>query len=131
MKITIRSETRSDYPDISLLNDLAFGRENEAALVDKLQKKPLFRKELSLVALFEGQAVGHILFFPVVVKGEKQDFSMLCLAPMAVMPEFQSMGIGGQLIEEGFKTARKLGYNSINVLGHEYYYHKFGFKPAG
>ncbi len=131
MNITIRSEARSDYTDISLLNDLAFGRENEASLVEKLRKNPLFRKELSLVALFEGQAVGHILFFPVVVKGDKQDFSLLCLAPMAVMPEFQGMGIGGKLIEIGFKTARKLGYRSIYVLGHADYYPRFGFKPAG
>lgn len=50
---------------------------------------------------------------------------------MAVRPQFQEKGIGGQLINEGFKTARGLKFKSIIVLGHEHYYPKFGFEPAG
>ena len=49
---------------------------------------------------------------------------------MAVRPEFQKSGIGGQLIQQGLKVAEELGFKSVIVLGHEHYYPKFGFEPA-
>ena len=130
MQISIRAELRSDCPDISQVNDMAFGRENESLLVEKLRRNPQFVKELSLVALFEGMFVGHILFFPVRLKNENSSHTVLSLGPMAVMPEFQGMGIGGKLIEAGFKVAGEKGFSSVIVLGHETYYPGFGFHPA-
>jgi predicted N-acetyltransferase YhbS len=50
---------------------------------------------------------------------------------MAVLPEYQKKGIGLQLVEEGLKRARKLGFKSVIVLGHAAYYPRFGFEPAG
>ncbi len=50
---------------------------------------------------------------------------------MAVRPEFQKQGIGGELIKEGLKVCQHLGYDSIIVLGHPEYYPGFGFKQAG
>jgi len=65
MNLTIRSESQSDYLSITMVNDLAFGQQNEGLLVEKLRKNQDFIKELSIVALFGGEVVGHILFFPV------------------------------------------------------------------
>ncbi|WP_369793119.1 GNAT family N-acetyltransferase [Methanosarcina sp. 2.H.A.1B.4] len=55
----------------------------------------------------------------------------MSLAPIAVKPEFQKQGIGGEFIREGLKACLQLGYDSVIVLGHPEYYPKFGFEPTG
>jgi putative acetyltransferase len=130
MKIVIRKETRSDYEVISQINDLAFGQEDEGEIVVKLRNKPDFIRELSLIALFEGQMVGHILFFPLIIRYDNTVHKALSLSPMSVMPEFQGMGIGTQLVEEGLKKAKELGFKAVIVLGHKDFYPRFGFRPA-
>lgn len=130
MKIVIRPENRSDYPMISQLNDLAFGQEDEGEIISRLRKKPEFIRELSLIALFEDQIVGHILFFPVEIRENTSIHKALSLSPMSVMPEFQGFGIGTQLIEAGLKKAREMEFKAVIVLGHHDYYSRFGFKPA-
>ncbi len=132
MTLTIRPETPSDYPAITEVNDLAFGQPAEGKLVEDLRKNPKFVTELSFVAETNEEIVGHILFFPIVIRSvagkEKETIS---LAPLAVRPEFQKQGIGGKLIRKGLKACRQLGYDSVIVFGHPEYYPKFGFRPAG
>ncbi|MDY9925689.1 N-acetyltransferase [Methanosarcina sp.] len=131
MSLKIRPETPSDYPAITEVNDLAFGRPAEGKLVENLRKNPKFVPELSLVAEADGKIVGHILFFPIKIKSaEGKEKETISLAPAAVMPEFQKQGIGGELIREGIKACRKIGYDSVIVLGHPEYYPKFGFEPT-
>ncbi len=130
MKIQIRPENKNDYKIISMVNDMAFGQEAEGILIEKLRKNQKFIKELSLVACMGNEIVGHILFFPIKINSEKDSFDSLALAPMSVITEFQELGIGSQLIEEGIAKAKKLGHHSIIVLGHEKYYPRFGFVPA-
>ena len=132
MTFNIRPETPSDYPAIIEVNDLAFGQPAEGKLVENLRKNPKFVPELSLVAEADGKIIGHILFFPIIIRSatgkEKETIS---LAPVAVRPEFQKKGIGGELIKTGLEVCRHLGYDSVIVLGHPEYYPKFGFKQAG
>ena len=130
MKVSIRAEKPSDYEDITMLHDLAFGQTDEGILVEKLRKNPKFVKDLSRVALFDNSVVGHILFFPVVIVDQDIRYPTLALAPMSVIPEFQEMGIGTSLVHDGLETAKRLGYQSVIVLGHPEYYPKFGFRPA-
>ena len=130
MKIQIRPENKNDYKIISMVNDMAFGQETEGILIEKLRKNRNFIKELSLVACMGNEIIGHILFFPIQIKSEGESFESLALAPMSVIPELQGLGIGSQLVEKGIAKAKKLGHQSIIVLGHEKYYPKFGFKPA-
>jgi len=97
----------------------------------RLRKTKKFNPGLSLVAEVQGRIVGHILFYPIEIRSEDKVFPSLALAPMAVLPEYQRQGIGSQLVEEGLKKARKLGFSSVIVLGHAAYYPRFGFEPAG
>lgn len=104
---------------------------NEGKLVENLRKNPKFVPELLLVAEINGKIAGHILFFPVVIKLENgEEEEIISLAPLAVLPEFQRQGIGGELIRERLKACQRLGFDSVIVLGHPEYYSKFGFKPA-
>lgn len=49
---------------------------------------------------------------------------------MAVLPEYQQKGIGKNLVIEGLKKSKELGYKAVVVLGHPTYYPKFGFERA-
>lgn len=130
MKITIRPENKNDYKNISLVNDMAFGQEKEGLLVEKLRKNKKFKPNLSLLACMGNEIVGHILFFPIEIASETDQFESLALAPMSVIPELQGLGIGSQLVEKGLAKAKKMGYTSVIVLGHAKFYTKFGFTPA-
>jgi len=128
--ITLRQESGKDFTDITRVNDLAFGRKAESRLVHALRKTEDFIPELSIVAETDGQLVGHILFYPVVIKGKNSHFGSLTLAPMSVLPDWQKKSIGKLLVIYGLETARGLGHTSSVVLGHPSYYTKFGFRPA-
>jgi putative acetyltransferase len=130
MTITIRPETTDDYPAIKEVNDLAFGQPNEGRLIENLRANPDFRQALSLVADLNGKIIGHILFFPITVNQDAKSFQSLALAPMAVTPDYQNQGIGGQLIRKGLETAKERGFTSVIVVGHPHYYPRFGFVPA-
>ena len=124
--IGVRFEQVGDEPAIRETNELAFGGPLEARLVDALRGSADY---LSLVATIEDQVVGHILFTPVVVE-PPTDRRIAGLAPMAVRPEYQRSGIGGQLIRAGLEECRRRGYSAVVVLGHPDYYPRFGFVPA-
>lgn len=131
-EIIIRQETTADIPSVQSLLVEAFGEDKEARLVEALRKNPdVFVPELSLVATAGAAVVGHILFTRVrIVDQADHAVVSLALAPMAVSPAFQKKGIGRQLIGHGLTVARDLGFQSVIVLGHEYYYPRFGFVPT-
>ncbi|HEX2989894.1 MAG TPA: N-acetyltransferase, partial [Anaerolineales bacterium] len=54
----------------------------------------------------------------------------LGLAPVAVHPEVQSQGIGSQLIREGLRVCKEMGFDYCVVLGGPKYYRRFGFEKA-
>jgi len=130
MDIQIREERESDYNEIKKINDLAFGQKNEGKMVEALRKTSDYNSKLSLVAETKDNIVGHILFYPIKIKNEKQEFTVLSLAPMAVHPNHQNKGIGVKLVERGIEIARESNYNAVIVVGHPKYYPRFGFKPA-
>lgn len=112
------------------MNDLAFKQKNESLLIDKLGFNSKFIDELSIVAVFEDEVIGNILLFPIDIMDNEIIHDSLALAPMSVLPKYQGKGIGGKLISYGLIASRKLGFESVIVLGHKDYYPKFGFEPA-
>jgi len=130
MDVQLRRERPDDFQQVARVIEMAFGQKNEAVLVEKLRQNRKYVSRLSLVAEYKGRVVGHILFFPIVIRRGDTEKESLALAPLSVSPEFQKMGIGGRLVEEGLTTARESGYSSVIVLGHPEYYARFGFVPA-
>jgi putative acetyltransferase len=129
--LKIRKENKDDIKEIYKINSLAFGQENEARLVNLLRESVTFVPELSLVATMDNKILGHILFTKIkIVNDNQNEVDSLALAPMAVKPNIQKNGIGGQLIRAGLDKARELNFKSVIVLGHKHYYPKFGFVPT-
>ena len=125
MKVQIRSETKKDIKKIRLINASAFDTEAEANLVDNLRKSgiPL----ISLVAEANRKLIGHILFSPVTLSGNKVNVKVAGLAPMSVLLDYQKQGIGAALVRKGLKLCTSNGYKAVVVLGYPDYYRKFGF----
>ena len=128
MDILIHPESPKDAAAISQVNHLAFNRENEAILVERLRQNNAIT--LSLVAEQDGQILGHILFSPVTITDGEFQWQAIGLRPMAVMPEFQHQGIGSALIRAGLDELKKRGQDVVIVLGHPEYYPRFGFRPS-
>ena len=127
----IRTETLNDYKHVFNLNYLAFeNRDDEAKLVERIRFSNSFIRELSLVAEEQGEIVGHVLFSKAKIIQDNGEIEVLVLAPVAVNPSVQKKGIGSNLIEEGLRRAKDLGYGLVCLIGHPNYYTKFGFQPA-
>lgn len=126
----IRREEASDRDAVYEVNLQAFGQETEPRLVEAVRESPSFIPELSLVALEDGEVVGHILFSAMNIQTAQGDVPALALAPLAVLPAYQNRGIGSRLVEEGLAECRSLGHGIVVVVGHPGYYPRFGFVPA-
>ncbi|MCL6587930.1 MAG: N-acetyltransferase [Anoxybacillus sp.] len=131
MDILIRKERENDITQVSQVIKLAFesaeySNGDEHHLVNRLRKSSAFIPELSLVAQYQQEIIGHILFTKIKI----DQHTSLALAPLAVLPAFQRKGVGKKLILEGHRIARELGYSSVIVLGHPTYYSQFGYTPA-
>lgn len=109
----------------------AFGHNKESNLVKNLLNDDSAKPILSLLAIDDEQAVGHILFTKVRITGNEDALSAMILAPLAILPKAQGKGVGGKLIKEGLSQLSESNFDLVFVLGHPEYYPRFGFKPAG
>ncbi len=131
----IRTEQIKDYDAVYELTELAFktmpfADGDEQDLVVRLRNSDAFIHDLSIVAEQDGNIVGHIMLTLGHIEHEDVIIDTLVLAPVSVHPDHQNKGIGSILIRESINRAKTLGYKSINLVGHEKYYPRFGFKPA-
>lgn len=124
----IREAQSSDAEGIRGVHLAAFGEEGPVvadlalALIADESAKPI----LVLVAESEKGVVGSIVFSSVHIPGSECGPSYI-LAPLAVAPEMQRVGVGRQLIESGLTVLRERGAKLVFVLGDPRYYGKFGF----
>ena len=126
--LALRTETLYDLPAIRLVEEAAFSRPAEAALVDLIRERG--RSTLSLVADQDGCVLGHTLFTSVTLASPHSEVRGLGIGPVAVLPRFQRTGIGSRLIRAGLDHVRFLGYAFVVLLGDPAYYSRFGFKPG-
>jgi putative acetyltransferase len=126
----IRHELPDDASAIFELHLQAFAQDGESRLVDALREDGNINPELSLVAVHDNRIIGHILFCPIAIVSGTVETAALALAPLGVHQDYQCMGIGAALIEEGLEEARRLGHRIVIVVGHPGYYPRFGFTAA-
>jgi putative acetyltransferase len=130
-KIMIRDETMDDAAVITEVTAAAFetleiSSHTEQFIVEALRSANALT--VSLVAEVDGRVVGHIAFSPVVMSDGTPDW--FGLGPVSVLPEYQCMGIGKALIQEGLKRLKNLDAKGCCLVGHPQYYTKFGFENA-
>jgi len=125
---SIHPERPADRDAVFAVQRAAFGRDDEARLVDRLREAGAAR--ISLVAERGGELVGHVLFSPVRVRGDGGEREAVGLAPVAVLPAHQRAGIGDALVRAGLEACRAAGHDLVFVLGHPSYYPRFGFERA-
>ncbi|HEX9822506.1 MAG TPA: N-acetyltransferase [Methylomirabilota bacterium] len=124
--------TRPEHPDdaaaVGEVHTAAFGRPDEARLVERLRARA--RPYLALVATAGDEVVGHIVFAPVTLHCYQAPYTILALSPMAVRPAWQRRGIGSALVRDGLAACRASGHDVVVLVGHPAFYPRFGFVPA-
>jgi putative acetyltransferase len=89
----VRGEDTEDSEELSAIrsiNEAAFGRLDEADLVDSLRIEGAVL--ISLVATLERRIVGHILFSRMSVETTNGSILAAALAPLAVLPGHRRRG---------------------------------------
>lgn len=127
----IRPERKDDAEAVRAVVAAAFGRQEEADLVEAIRDGDGYVAELSLVAEEDGEIVGHIMLSRVHLdRPDGTTTPVLCLAPLAVRPDRQRQDIGGELTREALDRAEADAGGLVVVTGHPDYYPRFGFEGA-
>lgn len=135
-RVLILRERPSDISAVSAVHTLAFaagpgeraGHEPpEVTLVNELRAGPDWIKRLSLVAVLDGETVGHVCCSRGHLDGV---VPALGLGPLGVLPRFQRRGVGTALMWAVLGAAMALDEPLVCLLGHSGYYPRFGFVPA-
>jgi putative acetyltransferase len=126
--VIVRAETPDDHDTIRKIVDEAFDDTITSKIVDAIRASDRFVPELSLVAVSEGQSLGHVISSYVdVVPGTSR---VLQVGPLAVVPLHQRQGIGTALMQETIRIANELGEPLLLIEGSPKYYGRFGFTRA-
>jgi putative acetyltransferase len=130
MDILIRPEHADDHIAIHDITKRAFASMpfadgDEPELIGKLRNAGVLA--LSLVAEHDGTVVGQITLTPAFADDGSPGW--FALGPIAVAPDRQSQGIGGQLIRAGTEWMRTQDAAGCVLVGNPAYYSRFGFVP--
>lgn len=103
----------------------------EHYVLHRLRKSPDLVPELNLVAEQDGRLVGQVIAVRAHIAGDDGlSHEVLCLGPIAVLPEFQNQSIGGRLLAAIKERAHCAGFRAILLCGNPAYYSRHGFESA-
>ena len=131
--LTMRLETEKDYRAVEKLTREAFWNvykpgADEHYYVHQMRNHPDFIPELAFVLEHEGEIIGNIMYTKAWLADENGDRKeILSFGPISVAPKYQRMKLGKMLIEHSADAARKLGYDTIVILGNPGNYVSSGF----
>jgi predicted N-acetyltransferase YhbS len=132
--LKIRVSDKKEQAEIEKIHKAAFGKTEGAEKAQGVANlvHDLFNDETampihSLIAMDNDKPIGHVLFTKVTITGCPVEVEAQILAPLAVLPDYQSTGIGGRLIKEGLQQLKEAGTDLVFVLGHIDYYPRSGF----
>ena len=133
--MNIRQAAPADADAIYTLVKTAFetaqvkdGTEQDFVL--KLRAGSGFLPDLELVAEEDGRLCGHIMFTRQRVDTQTGPWEGLLLAPLCVELSQRGQGLGGRLIQEGFRRAREKGWGAVFLVGNPAYYKRVGFRVS-
>ena len=128
VNIEIRNEIPADVPAIAAVTASAFlnaphTSHNEQFIVSALREAG--QLAVSLVAVAEGNVIGHVAISPVAISDGAPGWCGL--GPISVLPSYQHRGVGAGLMREALRVLRQTGAAGCVVLGEPGYYGRFGF----
>lgn len=132
----VRQTTEADYTTVYDLIKTAFltaehrdGDEQDFAV--NLRNGEGYIPELDLVAEIDGQLMGHIMLTKTyVARPDGSRYATLMVAPLSVLLEYRSTGVGSALMQEGLRLAMAMGYETAFLVGDPNYYQRFGYQPT-
>ena len=137
MERNIKSmESRYLIPSLELVeNVFTEWRDSEEGkivrqLVEEIRSKKYYVPELELIMTNEkDEIIGYAMFSRFHIEN-KYENELLILTPVAVKTELQRQHISKELLEYGFKIARKLGFKAVLVEGNPQNYNPRGFQSS-
>ena len=120
----VRETRESDFEEVFNLIHAAFGNRAESDLVKEL----ISDGDVLINLLFESldTIIGNVIVSKITME---PDIGLFCggLAPVSVMPEQQSLGVGSKLMTAAINESKKTGIDALFLVGDPNYYKKFGF----
>ena len=123
MTITVRPEAPADRAACVEIERLAFGSDEEPAIVEAVRDE---EGSFALVAEVDRKLVGHIQLSRAWVGAT----AVLALGPIGVLPDRQRRGIGSALTRASLEEARARGEAAVVLFGDPAFYRRFGFEPG-
>lgn len=122
----LRRELPVDQPAVREVHNAAFGggaAVAEAQLVNDLRADGDVIAALSIVAVLDGDVVGHVICS----RASIADRPSIGLGPLGVIPAYQRRGVGQALMHAVLAAADALDEPAVALLGEPAYYRRFGF----
>ena len=120
----IREAQESDLEEVFNLIHSAFGNRAESDLVKQL----ISDGDVLINLLVESSniIIGNVVVSKITME---PDLGLFCggVAPVSVLPDQQSSGVGSKLMTATINESKKMGMDALFLLGDPNYYKRFGF----
>jgi putative acetyltransferase len=126
----IRAEIAGDHEAVRRVHESAFG-DSGPKVADLNEALRETSDALSLVAVDDGQVVGHVMFTTGLLDAPRELVKVSVLSPIGVLPERHGQGIGSALIRRGLAILDERGAPLVFLEGHPGFYSRVGFKAGG
>jgi len=136
MEVIIKKATEEDYFKTEYITRESFWNVykmgcDEHLILKNLRNSKCYVNNLDLVAVYKNEIIGHIISTKAkVIDSKNNEYEVLCVGPLSVLPEFQKQGIGSMLMKSSIAKAKELNYAGMILFGNPDYYHRFGFINA-
>ena len=119
-----RETKESDLEEVFNLIHAAFGNRSESDLVKQL----ISDGDVLINLLVESSdtIIGNVIVSKITME---PDIGLFCggVAPVSVLPDHQSSGLGCKLMTAAINESNKMGIDALFLLGDPNYYQRFGF----
>lgn len=129
MKVEIKREKPKNKAEVRQLLEICFEGEPVADVVEELRQLRDFESKLARVATINEQIIGYILLSPAQIMYKDKQIDTLLVSPVAVLPAYQDLGVGGELMRNARVKAKEMGYHYVIALGNQSYFERFGYRP--
>ena len=112
---------------VEALYALAFGPGRDAKAAARLREGHQSRRDVSFVAMAGGHLIGACRLWPLVTE---QGHEVLFLGPIAVAPDQQGQGLGGELVEACLTASDHLTGLPVILVGDLAFFEPYGFSQV-